>query len=113
MDAGLPSYVLAHWVRDEGRLSLGQAVHKLTREGADLFGIADRGLLTPGAFADVNVIDLDRLRLLTPELVTDFPLGASRFVQRADGYDYTLVNGTVLVDHGELTDERPGRLVTG
>ena len=65
-----------------------------------------------GAFADVNVIDLAGLRLLSPELVTDFPLGASRFTQRAEGYDYTLVNGTVLVDHGELTGERAGRLVT-
>lgn len=60
---------------------------------------------------DVGVVG-DGLRLLTPELVTDFPLGASRFVQRAEGYDYTLVNGKVFVDHGELTDERPGRLVT-
>jgi hypothetical protein len=41
----------------------------------------------------VNVIDLDGLHLRTPELLTDFPLGASRFVQRAHGYDYTLVNG--------------------
>jgi len=87
-------------------------VYKLSGEGAELFGIRDRGVLTPGAFADVNVIDLAGLRLLTPELVTDFPLGASRFTQRAEGYDYTLVNGTVLVDHGELTGERPGRLVT-
>jgi N-acyl-D-amino-acid deacylase len=112
MDAGQPTYVLAHWVRDEKRLDLGQAVHKLTQEGAELFGIKDRGLLAPGAFADVNVIDFAALRLWTPELVSDFPLGASRYVQRTDGYDYTLVNGKVLVDHGELTDERPGRLVT-
>ena len=112
MDAGQPTYVLSHWARDEGRLGLGQAVYKLSGEGAELFGIRDRGVLAPGAFADVNVIDLAGLRLLTPELVTDFPLGASRFTQRAEGYDYTLVNGTVLVDHGELTGERPGRLVT-
>ena len=112
MDAGQPTYVLSHWARDEGRLGLGQAVYKLSGEGAELFGIRDRGVLTPGAFADVNVIDLAGLRLLTPELVTDFPLGASRFTQRAEGYDYTLVNGTVLVDHGELTGERSGRLVT-
>jgi N-acyl-D-amino-acid deacylase len=112
MDAGQPTYFLTHWVREEKRLDLAQAVYKLTKEGADLFGIKDRGLLAPGAFADVNVIDLAGLRLWTPELVNDFPLGASRYVQRADGYDYTLVNGKVLVDHGELTDERPGRLVT-
>jgi N-acyl-D-amino-acid deacylase len=112
MDAGQPSYVLSHWVRDSGRLDIGRAIHKLTLEGAELFGLAGRGRLAPGAFADVNVIDLEGLHLRTPELVADFPLGASRFVQRAHGYDYTLVNGKVLVDHDELTAERPGQLVT-
>jgi N-acyl-D-aspartate/D-glutamate deacylase len=112
MDAGQPSYVLSHWVRDEGLLELGEAIRKLTLEGAGLFGISGRGLLAPGTFADVNVIDLDGLRLQTPEMAADFPLGASRYVQQAQGYDYTLVNGRVLVDHGELTGERPGRLVT-
>jgi N-acyl-D-amino-acid deacylase len=112
MDAGNTTYFLTHWVRDEKRLGLAQAIYKLTREGAELFGIKDRGLLASGAFADVNVIDLDGLRQWVPELVSDFPLGARRYVQRADGYDYTIVNGKVLVDHGELTDERPGRLVT-
>jgi N-acyl-D-amino-acid deacylase len=112
MDAGQPTYVLSHWVRDEGLLELGEAVRKLTGEGAGLFGIPGRGLLAPGAFADVNVIDLDGLRLQTPEMAADFPLGASRYVQQAEGYDYTLVNGQVLVDHGQLTGDRPGRLVT-
>jgi N-acyl-D-amino-acid deacylase len=112
MDAGQPTYVLSHWVRDEGLLDIGTAVRKLTSEGAELFGIPGRGLLAPGAFADVNVIDFDGLRLRTPEMAADFPLGASRFVQQAEGYDCTLVNGQVLVEHGQLTDARPGRLVT-
>jgi N-acyl-D-aspartate/D-glutamate deacylase len=112
LDAGQPTYVLSHWVRDEGLLDIGTAVRKLTSEGAELFGIPGRGVLAPGAFADVNVIDLDRLRLYTPELAADFPLGAKRYVQAADGYDCTIVNGQVLVEHGQLTDARAGRLVT-
>jgi N-acyl-D-amino-acid deacylase len=112
MDAGQPSFVLSHWVRDEGLLDIGTAIRKLSSEGAELFGIPGRGVLTPGAFADVNVINLAALRLLTPRMAADFPLGANRFVQHAEGYDYTLVNGTVLVEGGELTDDRPGRLVT-
>ena len=112
MDAGQSSYLLAHWVRDQGLLDVGRAVHKLTREGAEAFGIADRGLLAPGAYADVNVIDLDGLGLAAPDMAADFPLGAQRYVQRARGYDYTLVNGAVLVDHDELTGERPGQVVT-
>ncbi|MGI8329433.1 N-acyl-D-amino-acid deacylase family protein [Actinomadura scrupuli] len=112
MDAGNSTYLLRHWVRDEGLLDIGRAVRKLTLEGADLFGLAGRGVLTPGAFADVNVLDLEGLYLHTPEMVADFPLGAKRFVQRARGYDYTIVNGSVIVDHDELTGQRPGRLVT-
>jgi N-acyl-D-amino-acid deacylase len=59
----------------------------------------------------VNVIDLQGLQLRTPQMVADFPLGASRFVQRAHGYDYTLVNGSVVIDHDELTGEHLGRVV--
>lgn len=111
MDAGQPTYVLGHWVRDEGLLDIGRAVHKLALEGAELFGLAGRGRLAPGAHADVNVIDLDGIGLRSPEVRADLPLGAQRFVQQADGYDYTLVNGRVLVDHGELTGERAGQLL--
>ncbi len=111
MDVGQSTYLLGEWVRDRGLLDVGRAVHKLTREGAQLYGIADLGVLAPGAHADLNVIDLDRLGLDAPEMVADFPLGAERYVQRAHGYDLTLVNGRALVEADELTDERPGRVV--
>ncbi|CAO5154188.1 N-acyl-D-amino-acid deacylase [Frankia sp. AiPs1] len=112
MDAGQPTYLLRHWVRDTGRIDLATAVRKLTSEGAELFGLADRGRLAPGAFADVNVLDLERLDLQTPRMVADFPLGAPRYDQPASGYDYTLVNGRVLVDHDTITEDRAGRVVT-
>ncbi|WP_218040353.1 amidohydrolase family protein [Actinomadura sp. WMMB 499] len=112
MDAGNSTYFLKHWVRDEELLGIGRAVRKLTLEGADLFGIPGRGVLRPGAFADVNVLDLDVLDLDAPEMAADLPLGANRFVQAARGYDYTLVNGAVIVDHDEPTGALPGRVVT-
>lgn len=112
MDAGNSTYFLRHWVRDRALLGIGPAVRRLTVDAANLFGIADRGVLAPGAYADVNVIDLANLDLFAPEMASDFPLGAQRFVQRARGYDYTLVNGHVLVDHDETTGAVPGRLVT-
>jgi N-acyl-D-aspartate/D-glutamate deacylase len=112
MDAGQATYVMAHWARDTGLLSVGEAVRKLTSEGAALFGVRDRGVLAPGAYADVNVIDLAALRLMTPELAADFPLGASRYVQRAQGYAATIVNGRVIVEDDELTGDRPGTVVT-
>ena len=111
MDASQSTYLLKHWVREQGLLSIGEAVRKLTKEGADLYGLVDRGVLAPGAFADVNVIDLETLDLSAPAMVADFPLQAKRFVQRASGYDCTIVNGKVLVEHDELTDERSGRVL--
>ncbi len=41
----------------------------------------------------------------------DFPHGAGRYVQEATGYDYTLVNGQVFMDHGEHTGVFAGRLL--
>ena len=60
-------------------------------------------------FADVNVLDLDALALRIPEFVHDFPPGAGRYVQRAEGYRATVVNGAVFVEHGEPTGAHAGR----
>ncbi len=46
-----------------------------------------------------------------PEYVRDFPGGAGRYVQRAAGYEYTLVNGEVFMEHGEHTGAFAGRLL--
>jgi N-acyl-D-aspartate/D-glutamate deacylase len=112
MDAGQSTYLLSHWVRDQGLFDISRAVHKLTQEGADLFGLAGRGVLAVGAYADVNVLDLGGMQLQAPEMCSDLPLGAPRFVQRSRGYDYTLVNGRVLVDHDELTNEHAGHVLS-
>lgn len=112
MDAGNTTFLLRHWVRDRELLSVQDAVKRLTLDAADLWGIHDRGVLAAGAYADVNVLDLDSLDLFAPELVADFPLGAARFTQRARGYDHTLVNGEPIIDHDELVGALPGRLLT-
>jgi len=64
-----------------------------------------------GAFADVNVIDLDGLTLPQPRFVNDFPGGAGRYVQGSEGYDWTMVNGQVFMDHGEHTGALAGTLL--
>jgi N-acyl-D-amino-acid deacylase len=108
MDASLPTWFLLHWVRDLAKYPIADAVRRLTSDTARLFGIADRGVLRPGAYADVNVFDLDALAVRLPEFVHDFPAGAGRYVQRADGYLATIVNGTQFVDHGEPTGAHAG-----
>jgi len=114
VDAGVPTYMLAHWGRDRlrgPRLPVEALVKRQTSETADFFGLHDRGRLAPGLRADVNLIDFDRLRLYQPELVNDMPAGGRRFVQRVDGYEGTLVAGTPIFQQGEHTGAMPGRLV--
>ncbi|MFT4987627.1 MAG: N-acyl-D-amino-acid deacylase [Acidimicrobiales bacterium] len=103
MDSSQPTFYLTYWVREQQRWPLEEAIRRLTSDTADLFGIKGRGRLVEGAYADVNVIDFDNLRLPQPEYVFDFPNGAGRYIQGASGYDYTIVNGQVFMDHGEHT----------
>ena len=108
MDASLPTWFLLHWVRDLHKYPVEDAIRRLTSDNAALFGIADRGVVRPGAFADLNIIDLDGLALDVPELVHDFPTGAPRYVQRSRGYPATLVNGRVFVENGVPTGAHVG-----
>jgi N-acyl-D-aspartate/D-glutamate deacylase len=113
-DASMPTTLLTHWVRDRSRgerLALEQAVQLQTQRTAKTYGFADRGVLAPGLRADLNLIDIDGLRLHAPEMVFDLPAGGRRLVQHADGYKATVVAGQVTYVDGEPTGERPGRLV--
>ena len=113
-DATIPTTMLTHWARDRSRgpkLSVEQAVQKITSAGAAFFGLRDRGVLAPGMKADINVIDFERLRLRAPELSFDQPAGGYRLVQRADGYVATIVSGTPTFEEGVATGELPGRLI--
>ncbi len=111
MDASQPTWLLTHWVRERGALSIEAAIRRLTSDTARFVGLADRGVLKPGAKADLNVVDWDALDLALPELVNDFPGGAGRFVQRAAGYDTTIVNGEVFMEGGEHTGAFAGQVL--
>ncbi len=111
MDSGWPSFLLSHWVRDEGKLSLSEAVRRMTGAAARVLDLTDRGTLKPGMKADINVLDPDRVAERQPEVVRDFPHGKSRLVQRAGGYQATLVNGRVMLRDDEHTGERSGRVL--
>jgi N-acyl-D-aspartate/D-glutamate deacylase len=114
VDASLPSFMLAHWGRDRARgpkLPIEMLVKRQTSETAGFFGFNDRGMLAPGLRADVNVIDLEKLRLHIPEVRYDLPAGGRRLVQRVDGYKATYVAGTPVFENGEHTGALPGKLV--
>lgn len=114
-DASTPTFMLTHWTRDRstGRVPLEWAVKAITADTADLYGMSDRGVLEPGKVGDVNLIDMDDLRLHRPEMVHDLPGDARRFIQRADGYRATVKSGRVTLVDGEDQGARPGVLVRG
>jgi N-acyl-D-aspartate/D-glutamate deacylase len=74
-------------------------------------GLVDRGVIRPGAMADLNVIDLDGLKVLAPEYVQDFPAGAARYIQRATGYLHTIVNGHPFMEDGRHTGALAGSVL--
>ena len=96
--------VLGRYVRERGVLTIEEAVRKMSGATAHRLGLQDRGLLREGFFADITVFDTDRVidRATFPEPH-----------QYAEGIEYVLVNGVVVVDAGEHTGARPGRVLHG
>jgi N-acyl-D-amino-acid deacylase len=115
-DASFPTFLLTHWARDRHRgekLPLEFMVRKQSRDTAHLFGLTDRGTIELGKKADINVIDMNALRLLPARMAYDLPAGGQRLVQGASGYTATIVSGAVTRRNGVDTGARPGRLVRG
>jgi len=112
-DAGYCTYLLGKWVRGKGLMSLEQAIHRLTAQPADLFGIKDRGRLAPGLAADIVVFDPGTVG--SPERPVrrqDLPGGGKRFVMPSSGIVSTIVNGAVTYADGAMTGARAGRVLT-
>lgn len=113
-DASFPTYLLSYWTRDRqrgSRLSLKDAVRRLTSDIADYCGMADRGRIRVGLKANLNVIDMEKLRLHAPHMVQDLPAGGQRLLQEASGYCAVIVAGEVVLENDRLTGRYPGRLV--
>lgn len=115
-DAVNPTYQIMHWVRDRTRgprMPIELMVHKQTQRNAELFGLHDRGSLTAGKRADLNVFDLGRLGLGSLEAHRDLPAGGSRILQPATGYLHTFQNGVPTRENDQDTGARPGRVIRG
>jgi N-acyl-D-aspartate/D-glutamate deacylase len=115
-DCSASTFHLTHWARDRTageKLPVELLVHKLSGANAELYGFDDRGTVAEGKRADLNVIDLENLRILPPVLRHDLPTGVSRILQPAEGYLATLVAGEVTRRNDADTGARSGRLVRG
>jgi N-acyl-D-amino-acid deacylase len=94
--------VLGHYARQRGIFSLETAIHKMTGLPAARFGLIDRGVIAPGAAADLVVFDPDR--------VHDTATFAQP-KQPAAGIDAVYVNGVTVWHDGHATGERPGKVL--
>ena len=115
-DAASPTFMLEHWVRDRkrgDRITLENAIKRQCADTARLYGLEDRGIIAPGFLADINIIDMDALKLGKPWLAFDLPAGGKRLLQKADGYVATIKGGEVTFRDGKWTGATPGGLIRG
>ena len=93
---------IRRYVLDSGVITLEQAVHSATGLPAKVFNIMDRGELRAGAFGDVLVFSLERIR----DTAT-----YTRPESLSEGIDYVVVNGKIAIDNGEISSGRFGRVL--
>ena len=113
LDAGYPTWLLSYWGRDRKRWSVAEIIRRLTSDTASAAGLGDRGVIAVGRKADLNVVDYDRIGFDRPHVTFDLPAGGRRLLQRAHGYDATVVSGAVTYRDGVATGMLPGRVVKG
>ncbi|HEX7165732.1 MAG TPA: D-aminoacylase [Acidimicrobiales bacterium] len=94
--------VLGEYVRTRGVLSLEEAVRRMTSLSCERFGLAGRGRIAAGWWADLVLFDPERI---VDTATYDDPK------QEPVGVECVVVNGTVVYDRGRHTGDRPGRLV--
>jgi N-acyl-D-amino-acid deacylase len=103
--------VLERYVRDQPVLTLQEAIRKMTSFPAQRLGLTDRGVLRPGAWADVVVFDLERLHDRATNLYPHTYPFENFPHQYPDGIDYVLVNGELVIAQGEHTGVLPGQVL--
>jgi N-acyl-D-amino-acid deacylase len=101
---GSATRILGKYVREEKLVSLEEAVRKMTSLPANRMGLAHRGIVRQGMFADLVAFDPDTVR---DRATYQNPL------QYSEGVPYVAVNGELVVDEGKITDARPGRPLYG
>ena len=86
-------------------------MHLLTQAPAARFGLVDRGVLRPGAWADIVVFDEATVGCGAVHTRDDLPGGATRLFAASTGISHVLVNGTPIVEHGAATGRTPGKVL--
>ncbi|MDB4866490.1 MAG: hypothetical protein JWR03_823 [Cohnella sp.] len=91
--------VLGTYVRDNQLLTLERAIFKMTHLPANRLGLMDRGLLRPGMAADITIFNADKVEDRSTYAIPD---------TKPEGIEMVIVNGSVVLQHGQFTDQYPG-----
>jgi len=106
-----PTNMIETLVRERGSYTLEEAHYRLAAVPAKAAGFLDRGTLEVGRAADIVIYDYENLKVLPCEIVHDLPGDEWRYVNRAEGYRYVIVNGEPIFIDGECTGATPGQLL--
>lgn len=106
-----PTQFLADCLHGRKMMSLERAVHELSAKPAQLFGLRDRGVVEPGAHADLVVFDPDTIGAEPPRVVKDLPGDCARVTADSRGIRHVFVNGVETVRDGRVTGATPGTVV--
>jgi N-acyl-D-aspartate/D-glutamate deacylase len=109
--ATYPTRFLGDMIRGRKLVPVERAVQLITQVPAQLFGLVDRGTLEVGKFADIAVIDPETVGSENAHMVADLPGGCERLTAGSFGVERVLVNGTVVIEHGDATGNVPGTLL--
>jgi dihydroorotase/N-acyl-D-amino-acid deacylase len=96
--------IITKYVREDHALALPDAIRKMTSLPAKRMGLAQRGVLKPGMWADVVVFDPAQLRA---------PAAFEQPKQLAQGMSWVLVNGVPVIADGRMTQALPGKVLRG
>ncbi len=113
---GENALLLTQYVREQGSLTIEEAIHVMTGKLADHFNLGDRGVIAPGKRADIAVFNLDEIQRRQMEKAHDVPDGKGgatwRFTRKPMPTRLTLVNGEPTFENGAYTGAKPGRFLS-
>ena len=114
-DAGYGLYMLQKWVREYEIMTIEEAIYNLTGKQADIYRIDQRGRLVPGQYADMMLINPDKIGVSQTYRVNDLPGGSSRLNIDGHGIYGVWINGQRVLEDNSIVNREslPGKVIRG
>ena len=107
--------MIEKWVREKNLMSKEKAIYNLTGKQADIYRIDQRGRLVPGQYADMMLIDFDKVGVSKTYRVNDLPGGSSRLNIDGHGIHSVWINGEKVFSENSIINKKilPGKVLRG